>query len=55
VDDVMTTGNTLNEAAALLKRYGAARVTNLVLARTPSPSAAGRPPPPDIHAAAGHP
>lgn len=37
VDDVMTTGNTLNEAAALLKRHGALRVTNLVLARTPPP------------------
>lgn len=37
VDDVMTTGATLNEIAALLKRYGARRVTNLVLARTPVP------------------
>lgn len=53
VDDVMTTGNTLNEAAALLKRYGAARVTNLVLARTPSPSAAG--PSAAARTAAGHP
>jgi ComF family protein len=35
VDDVMTTGHTLNELAACLKRYGAARVTNLVFARTP--------------------
>lgn len=35
VDDVMTTGETLNEIAATLKRYGAARVTNLVFARTP--------------------
>jgi ComF family protein len=35
VDDVMTTGYTLNELAACLKRYGAARVTNLVFARTP--------------------
>lgn len=34
VDDVMTTGATLNEIAALLKRYGAARVTNFVFART---------------------
>lgn len=35
VDDVLTTGETLNEIAALLKRYGAARVTNFVFARTP--------------------
>jgi ComF family protein len=34
VDDVMTTGETLNELAATLKRFGAARVTNLVFART---------------------
>jgi ComF family protein len=33
VDDVMTTGETLNELAATLKRFGAARVTNLVFAR----------------------
>ena len=35
VDDVMTTGATLNEFAATLKRAGAARVVNLVVARTP--------------------
>ena len=35
VDDVMTSGQTLNELAATLKRYGAARVSNLVFARTP--------------------
>ncbi|MRV73132.1 ComF family protein [Duganella sp. FT92W] len=35
VDDVMTSGATMNELAALLKRYGAARVTCLVFARTP--------------------
>ena len=35
VDDVMTTGETLHEIAACLKRHGAARVTNLVFARTP--------------------
>ena len=35
VDDVITTGETLNELAATLKRFGAARVTNLVFARTP--------------------
>lgn len=39
VDDVMTTGATLNEIAHLLKRYGASRVTNLVFARTPAPEA----------------
>lgn len=35
VDDVMTTGATLNELAATLKRFGATRVTNIVFARTP--------------------
>lgn len=35
VDDVMTTGATLDEVAAALKREGATRVTNLVVARTP--------------------
>ena len=35
VDDVMTTGETLNALAATLKRHGAVRVTNLVFARTP--------------------
>lgn len=35
VDDVMTTGETLTEIAATLKRHGAARITNLVFARTP--------------------
>ena len=34
VDDVMTTGETLEALAATLKRNGAARVTNLVFART---------------------
>lgn len=34
VDDVMTTGATLEELADCLKQGGAARVTNLVLART---------------------
>lgn len=34
VDDVMTTGETLHAIAALLKRHGAARVTNFVFART---------------------
>lgn len=35
VDDVMTSGRTLNEVAATLKRHGAARVSNFVFARTP--------------------
>jgi ComF family protein len=34
VDDVMTTGATLNEIALVLKQAGAARVTNWVVART---------------------
>jgi ComF family protein len=34
VDDVMTTGATLNELAKVLKRAGAARVENWVVART---------------------
>ena len=39
VDDVMTSGATLREAAAALRRAGAARVDAWVLARTPSPAA----------------
>lgn len=35
VDDVMTSGGTLDEMAAMLKRHGATRVTNFVFARTP--------------------
>lgn len=35
VDDVMTSGHTLNALAATLKAAGAVRVTNLVFARTP--------------------
>ncbi len=35
IDDVMTSGHTLNELAATLKAAGAARVSNLVFARTP--------------------
>jgi ComF family protein len=35
VDDVMTSGATLHEMAAMLKRFGATRVSNLVFARTP--------------------
>lgn len=35
VDDVMTTGTTLNAAAQELKRAGALKVSNLVFARTP--------------------
>ncbi|HEU4923590.1 MAG TPA: ComF family protein, partial [Burkholderiales bacterium] len=34
VDDVMTTGATLNELARTLKDAGAAHVVNLVVART---------------------
>jgi predicted amidophosphoribosyltransferase len=37
VDDVMTSGATLGEAAASLRRAGAARVDAWVLARTPAP------------------
>lgn len=37
VDDVMTSGATLDELARCLKRAGAARVENLVVARTPPP------------------
>jgi ComF family protein len=37
VDDVMTTGATLDEIARTLKAAGAARVENWVLARTPPP------------------
>ncbi|WP_050476433.1 ComF family protein [Herbaspirillum rhizosphaerae] len=36
IDDVITTGETLNEIAATLKRFGARRVTNIVFARTVS-------------------
>ena len=35
VDDVMSSGHTLEEVATVLKRAGAARVTNIVFARTP--------------------
>ena len=35
VDDVMSSGHTLEEVAAVLKQAGAARVTNIVFARTP--------------------
>jgi ComF family protein len=35
VDDVMTSGSTLDEAARVLKRAGAATVANAVVARTP--------------------
>lgn len=36
VDDVMTTGATLSEVAFTLKKFGAARVVNWVVARTPA-------------------
>lgn len=35
VDDVMTTGSTLDEVARVLKRAGASQVHNLIVARTP--------------------
>jgi predicted amidophosphoribosyltransferase len=35
VDDVMTSGSTLDEVARVLKAAGASRVTNLIVARTP--------------------
>ena len=35
VDDVMTTGSTLDEVARVLKQAGAERVHNLIVARTP--------------------
>lgn len=37
IDDVMTTGATLNEFARTLKKHGALRVTNWVVARTLTP------------------
>ncbi|HUY02785.1 MAG TPA: phosphoribosyltransferase family protein, partial [Rhodocyclaceae bacterium] len=37
IDDVMTSGATLNEFARTLKRHGARRVSNWVVARTLSP------------------
>lgn len=40
IDDVMTTGATLDAVAAALKRAGAARVVNWVVARTLPPSEA---------------
>ena len=38
IDDVMTTGATLDELARTLKRAGAARVVNWVIARTFPPN-----------------
>lgn len=35
IDDVITTGMTLHEIATMLKRFGAAKITNYVFARTP--------------------
>ncbi|MDR0458655.1 MAG: ComF family protein [Burkholderiaceae bacterium] len=39
VDDVMTTGATLREAAHVLRQAGAAHITAIVFARTPEPGA----------------
>ena len=39
VDDVMTTGATLREAARALRQAGAAHITAIVFARTPEPGA----------------
>jgi len=39
VDDVMTTGATLREAAHTLRQAGAAHITAIVFARTPEPGA----------------
>jgi predicted amidophosphoribosyltransferase len=36
IDDVMTSGATLNAAAQVLKQAGAAHVSALVFARTPA-------------------
>lgn len=36
IDDVSTSGSTLNAIAEVLKRHGATRVTNLIVARTPA-------------------
>jgi len=41
VDDAMTSGEPLREAAASLRRAGASRIEAWVLARTPSPTAVG--------------
>ncbi|HKO68276.1 MAG TPA: ComF family protein, partial [Burkholderiaceae bacterium] len=35
VDDVMTSGSTLDEVALVLKKAGASQVHNLIVARTP--------------------
>jgi predicted amidophosphoribosyltransferase len=37
VDDVLTTGATLNELARTLKRRGASKVIGWIAARTPAP------------------
>jgi ComF family protein len=36
LDDVMTTGSTLNELAKVLRKYGATHISGWVVARTPS-------------------
>jgi ComF family protein len=53
VDDVMTTGATLQAAASALKAAGAARVVNCVVARTQAPDARPQPASPAPGATAG--
>jgi ComF family protein len=45
VDDVLTTGATLNEISRLLRQHGAAGISAWVLARTPPPDPLWRPEP----------
>ena len=35
IDDVMTSGSTLDEVARVLRRAGALRIVNAIVARTP--------------------
>jgi predicted amidophosphoribosyltransferase len=38
VDDVLTTGSTLNEVASVLRKSGAERVVGWIATRTPAPN-----------------